>query len=431
MDHEFRKTRSMLLLLTMSLGLLPGCVDSASNPQMMETSLSTEEVQPLTLWMFNTDIYLKPAAEEVAKEMKVKLNYEFSNPERYKTKIKMAVAANELPDVFTQYSGKSEWELILNAKVAAPLNDVITRNGLEIKFTNQSLIRQEDGNIYSVPYRPEQSQVVLYNKKLMAKLGLQPPANWEELLNMVKTAGNSGIIPIALGGRDRWPGDLIYNTLVLRESQEAYSRAAKGEISFTDKPFVDAADKVIQLVKANAFQEGFLNQTDLEARDLFYTGKALMLINGSWVFPNAVSSLGDDLGYTVFPQTGAIKGPITSNTGERSTNPYGIFVNAQSKQLQKAKEFAVRYSLKINDELVKLGLSSYAQTPQKPQVGINGAYAQYLKDFKNFTYIQPYWYGTIPATMGEAYRDLNQKLYTGTLSSSQYVQMMEHIMRKP
>jgi raffinose/stachyose/melibiose transport system substrate-binding protein len=425
------KKQSLLPLLTIGLVLMSGCGDNAPNKQVGAAAKETNTAEALTLWMFNTDIYLKPAAEEVAKEMNIKLNYEFINPERYKTKIKVAVSANELPDVFAQYLGKSERELILNANVAAPLNDVLASTGLESKFTNGKLIQEANGSIYSVPYRPEQSQVVVYNKKLMTKLVLQPPKTWDELLITIKTANSQGIIPITLGGKDRWPGDIIYNTLVLREDPDAFNRAVKGEIKFTEKPFVDAADKVIQLVKANAFQLGYLSNSDLEARELFYTGKALMIINGSWIFTKAISSLGDDLGYIKFPQTGAAIDPFSTNTGERSSTPYGLFVNAKSEQLQKSKEFAIRYSLKINDELVKLGQASYADSQMKPEGKINDAYAQYLKDFKSFKFIQSYWYSTITTTKGEEYRDLNQKLYTGTLSSSLYTESMEQIMRYP
>lgn len=389
-----------------------------------------QEGGALTLWMFDTTDYIKPAAEEVAKEMNLKLNYEFINPETYKTKIKVAVAANELPDVFGQYNGRSERELILNSKMAAPLNDVLKSTGLESKYLNGSLIKEADGNVYSMPYRSEQSEVLVYNKKLLAQMGLQAPKTWEELVNVIKVANSKNIVPIALGGKDRWPGDLIYNTFVLREDIDAYAKAQKGEIKFTDKPFEDAAQKIIQLVNEKAFQPGFLGNSDLEAREMFYSGKALMVMNGSWVFAKAIPALGDDLGYIKFPQTGAAKDPFSSNTGDRNNAPYGLFVNVQSKQLQKAKEFAIRYSLKVNDQLVKSGQPSYANTEAKPDNKINESYAQYLDDYKGYKFIQTYWYDTVPAAVGDEYRDLNQKLYTGTLSAAEFTQKMEQIMKK-
>lgn len=426
----FRKKRSLLPLFAIGLIFVAGCNDSASIKTAGSSVKEMTDGGALTLWMFNTEIYLKPAAEEVAKEMNIKLNYEFINPERYKTKIKVAVSANELPDVFPQYAGKSERELILNANVAAPLNDMLTSTGLESRFTKGNLIQEADGGIYSVPYRPEQSQVVAYNKKLMDKLGLQPPKTWEELLAAIKAANRAGVVPITLGGKDQWPGDIFYNTLVLREDTEAFTKAINGEMKFTDKPFVDAAEKVIRLVKENAFQPGFLNMSDLDARDLFYTGKALMIVNGSWIFTKAISSLGDDLGYIKFPRTGAVQDPFSTNMGERSSTPYGLFVNNQSKQLQKAKEFAIRYSLKVGDELVKLGQPPYSDSQMKPEGKINDAYARYLKDFKSFKVIQTYWYSELPFGKGDEYRDLNQKLYTGTLSSAQFTESMEQIMRR-
>ncbi|MEK8129466.1 extracellular solute-binding protein [Paenibacillus filicis] len=427
---KHKKKIVLPLLISSSALVFSACGSNGANPAAEGGQKQTQEGGALTLWMFDTTDYIKPAAEAVAKEMNVKLNYEFINPETYKTKIKVAVAANELPDIFGQYNGRSERDLILNSKMAAPLNDALKSTGLESKFLDGRLIKEADGNIYSLPYRPEQSEVLVYNKKLMADLGLQPPKTWDELLNVIKAANAKNVIPIALGGKDRWPGDLLYNTLVLREDQEAYAKAQKGEGKFTDKPFVDAAEKVIQLAKEKAFQPGFLGNSDLEAREMFYSGKALMVMNGSWVFAKAIPALGDNLGYVKFPQTGAAKDPFLSNTGDRNNAPYGIFVNVQSKQQQKAKEFAIRYSLMINDELVKSGQPSFANTDVKPTQKVNEAYAQYLEDFKGYKFIQTYWYDTVAAAVGDEYRDLNQKLYTGTLSAADFTQKMEQIMRK-
>lgn len=432
-----RNKRFITSLLTIVLGaslVLSGCGSTGGNSEAPGTNGNSgngkKDGGTLTLWMFNTDDYLKPAAEEIAKEMNVELNYEFINPETYKTKIKVAISANELPDVFAQYAGKSERESVLNAKMAAPLNDTLQSLGLESSFSDGMLVKEEDGNIYSLPYRPDQSYMLAYNKKLMSELGVEAPTTWEELMNVVKVANDKGITPITLGGKDRWPGEIIYNMLVLREDQTAYTKAQKGEMSFTDKPFVDAADKIIELVNANAFQPGFLGNSDLEARELFYGGKALMLINGSWIFSKAIPALGDDLGYVKFPKTGAEADPFSSNMGERSTAPYGLYVNAKSKQLELSKEFAVRYSVKVNESLAKLGQATYAKTDVKAEGEVNEAYTQYLKDYSEYSYIETFWGNTLPAAINEENRDLNQKLYTGSLPSSEFVQKMDKIMKQ-
>ncbi|KQO18434.1 extracellular solute-binding protein [Paenibacillus sp. Leaf72] len=429
-----RRKRFITSLLSIGIGaslVLSGCGSTNDNTVTPGTNgNSAKDGGSLTLWMFNTDDYLKPVAEEIAEEMKIKLNYEFINPETYKTKIKVAISANELPDVFAQYAGKSERESILNSKMAAPLNDTLQSTGLEGSFNDGMLIKEADGNIYSLPYRPDQSYLLAYNKKLMNELGLKAPTTWDELMNVIKIANDKGITPITLGGKDRWPGEIIYNLLVLREDKDAYTKAQNGEMSFSDKPFVDAADKIIELVNANAFQSGFLGNSDLEARELFYGGKALMIVNGSWIFTKAIPALGDDLGYVKFPKTGAEADPFSSNMGEKSTAPYGLYVNANSKQLELSKEFAVRYSLKVNESLAKLGQATYAETAVKPEGEVNEAYAQYLKDYSEYSFIQTFWGNTVPAAVNEENRDLNQKLFTGSLPSSEFVQMMDKIMKQ-
>jgi raffinose/stachyose/melibiose transport system substrate-binding protein len=373
--------------------------------------------------------YWKTAAEAVAAEMNVKLNYEFIDGETYKTKIKVSVTANELPDVYTQFGGVAERSLILDSKSAAPLNDALQSTGLESKFNEGYLIKESDGNIYSLPYRSDMSQVLFYNKKLLADTGKEPPKTWDDFIALVQAAREKGIVPMALGGKDRWPGDLIYNTLVLREDPTAYERAQRGEIKFTEEPFVTAADKVRELVGMNAFQEGFLSHGDLEAKEMFIGGKALMWSTGSWAFTDVIAGMGDNLGYVPFPQVDGVD-TNDMNMGDRSNAPYGLFVNPGSAHLEKAKEFAIRLSLKLNDEQVKAGQPAYAVTDAKPEGTVNEAYAQYLQDMSKTKYIQTYWFSTVPAAVGEEYRDWNQKLYTGKLSSQEYTETLEKIWRK-
>jgi raffinose/stachyose/melibiose transport system substrate-binding protein len=278
-----------------------------------------------------------------------------------------------------------------------------------------------------MPVRADTAWVLFYNKKMLGQLGLEAPKTWDELLNVVKTARKKGITPISLGGKDRWPGDLTYNTFVVREQVDAYTKALNGEMLFTDKPFVDAADKIRELVKEKAFQEGFLGAGYIDSRDLFSGGKSVMFISGSWDLVTLSEALKDDLGYIIFPKTG--NEVYSAQMGDRSTAPYGLFVNPKSPQQAKAKEFIIRYSLRLNDEFAKQGMPPYAQTDVKP-AAVNPNVTQFLDDMKTTKQINTFWFATVPAQNGEEYRDLNQQLYTGQLSSKDYVAQMEKILRK-
>jgi raffinose/stachyose/melibiose transport system substrate-binding protein len=130
---------------------------------------TADSKESVTLWIFDADPMYQAAAEATAAEVGVDLNYEYIQDETYKTKISVALAANELPDVFQQHAGKSYRTPVLQSKTVAPLNDILDSTGLGAQFLDNQLVTEEDGNIYSVPSNISTTLVLYYNKKLMRK----------------------------------------------------------------------------------------------------------------------------------------------------------------------------------------------------------------------------------------------------------------------
>ncbi|MFD1906766.1 hypothetical protein ACFTAO_22280 [Paenibacillus rhizoplanae] len=81
---------------------------------------AAEGKESVSLWMFDADPMYQAAAEATAAEVGVDLNYEYIQDETYKTKISVALAANELPDVFQQHAGKSYRTPVLQSKKQLP-----------------------------------------------------------------------------------------------------------------------------------------------------------------------------------------------------------------------------------------------------------------------------------------------------------------------
>ncbi|QUL52111.1 extracellular solute-binding protein [Paenibacillus tritici] len=387
-----------------------------------------EGKESVSLWIFDADPMYQAAAEATAAEVGVDLKYEYIQDETYKTKISVALAANELPDVFQQHAGKSYRTPVLQSKTVAPLNDTLDSTGLGAKFLDNQLVKEEDGNIYSVPSNISTTLVFYYNKKLMNDLGATPPATWDDLQAVVSKAEDKGIIPIALGGKERWQGDLLYNLLVARQDVNAFDKALSGQAKFTDAPFVEAAKQVASLVSANTFQKGFLGSAYLDAQELFKNDKALIWIDGSFNFSALSKAMGDNLGYIVFPKTGA-EDVYSSTIGfQNSAAPYSLFVNNSSKHLDKAKEFAITLSLKLNDEFVRKGLPGYAASDVKSE-SQNEQLSTYASDIGKTAKTQAMWFGLLSADIGQEYRDMTQQLYGGNLTPEEYTAQLETLLR--
>lgn len=424
--------RLLSIVFCMMTAIVGSACSGGSGDNTPQTAITPGQKPTLTLWVNRPDPFYQATAEEVAAEMNLVLHYELtSGDDLYETKLKTAVVANELPDVYMQDAGPSDRSMLLTSKSAAPLNDVLKELGVEAKFNKGQLIRHSDGYIYTLPYRPDTGYGLFYNKKLISRLGMQPPRTFDDLLEICRRAKAQGHLPIALGNRDRWPGDLLYNMLVLRQDTEAFTKAANGEMKFTDKPFADAANQIIELVRMGAFGGKVLKNGDQEAMNLFYSGNAVFYPTGSWAFFNgAIEHLQDDLGFAAFPKTGPVADLFQSSLSNHNEKaPYALYVNPGSKLLPKAKQFAVRYSLKLNDVHVRSGQLPYARTDVKPE----GAVPEPLADYVDYTLklkkIQTFWFDILPREKGEKLRDLTQKLYTGDLSAANFTRQLEAVMR--
>ncbi|OKP83262.1 hypothetical protein A3844_22675 [Paenibacillus helianthi] len=392
-----------------------------------QEAAAADSKKSVTLWIFDADPMYQSAAEATAAEMGVELKYEYIQDETYKTKLSVALAANELPDVFQQHAGKSYRTPVLQSKTVAPLNDTLDSTGLGAQFLDNQLVTEKDGNIYSVPSNISTTLVLYYNKKLISELGAAAPATWDDLQALIKAANDKGVIPIALGGKERWQADLLYNMLVAREDVNAFDEAINGQAKFTDAPFVEAANKVTTLVNSNAFQKGFLGSAYLDAQELFKNDKAAMWIDGSFNFSSLSKAMGDNLGYIAFPKTGA-EDVLSATIGfQNAEAPYSLFVNNSSANVEEAKEFAIRLSLKLNDEFVRKGLPGYAKSEVKSE-SQNKELSAYAADIKQTAKTQAMWFGLLSADVGQEYRDLTQALYGGQLTADEFTAQLETLL---
>ncbi|WP_019913726.1 ABC transporter substrate-binding protein [Paenibacillus sp. HW567] len=425
---KFGVIAASVTLLSVVLTSCGGAADNNGAANSQETA-GADVKKSISLWMFDADPMYQASADAVAEEMGLDLKYEYIQDETYKTKLSVALAANELPDVFQQHAGQSFRTPVLQSKTVAPLNDTLDSTGLGAQFLDNQLVKEEDGNIYSVPSNISTTLVLYYNKKLVNELGASAPKTWEDLQSLIQSANDKGIIPIALGGKERWQADLLYNMLVARENVDAFDHAMSGQGKFTDAPFVEAANRVLELVKTNAFQKGFIGSAYLDAQELFKNDKALMWIDGSFNFSALSTAMGDNLGYIVFPKTGAEDVYSATIGFQNAKAPYSLFVNNSSKNVEPAKEFAIRLSLKLNDGFVKKGLPGYAKSDVKSEAQ-NEQLAAYATDIGKTAKTQAMWFGLLPAAVGQEYRDLTQQLYGGMLTAEQFTTQLETLLRK-
>jgi raffinose/stachyose/melibiose transport system substrate-binding protein len=268
------------------------------------------ETEHRALWQDLADQYM-------AKNPNVKIEITVMENENFKAKLTTVMQSGEVPDIFQSWGGGT-----MNDQAEAGLLKDITayldKDGWRETFSEGALgVYAYKGKNYGVP-RDMGMVGFWYNKDLFAQVGIaNPPATWTELLDDIKKLKNSGITPIAVGEGDKWPGAFYWEYLAVRiGGEDAFVAAASREGSFTDSAFVEAGEKLLELVDADPFQLGFLGATWADEATLMGNGEAAMDLMGQWApgafRENSLDSqgLGDKTGWFKFPMVeGGAGGP--------------------------------------------------------------------------------------------------------------------------
>ena len=116
-----------------------------------------------------------------------------------------------------------------------------------------------------------------------------------------------GITPIALGGKDKWPGMFWWAYLAMRNGGPDALDAAVYDGAWDSQAFIDAGTQLQALIDLEPYQEGFLAATYPNESAAMGNGKAAMELMGQWA-PGAQAGesaskkgIGDDLAWFPFP----------------------------------------------------------------------------------------------------------------------------------
>lgn len=175
--------------------------------------------------------------------------------EAFKSKLTANTSSGKLPDVFQTWGGG-----VLRQQIDAGLVEDLTEAlGWSSELTPVSLqAYQFEGRTYGVPY--DVGMVGFwYNKKLFAQAGITAsPATWAEFLEDVKKLKAAGVTPIALAGKEKWPGHYYWAYLAMRVAGLPALQQAATTKDFTGAGFVQAGTHLKELVDLQPFQTGFL-----------------------------------------------------------------------------------------------------------------------------------------------------------------------------
>ncbi|MEO3871723.1 extracellular solute-binding protein [Nonomuraea sp. B12E4] len=264
-------------------------------------------------------LWAQRAKEFEAKNPNVTIKATVLENDAYKAKLTTITQSGKAPDLFATWGGgvlRQQIDAGLVKDISADVADVLPN------FTPAALSAYTfDGKTYGLP--TDIGMVGFwYNKKLFQQAGItEPPATWSAFLEDVKKLKAAGVTPIALAGKEKWPGHYYWAYLAMRIAGLPALQQAGVDHDFTKPDFVAAGQQVKALADLQPFQKGFLGaaySTPDGQAALMGNGKAAMELMGQWapsVQSDAGKGLGDDLGFFPFPAVEGGKGAATDAFG--------------------------------------------------------------------------------------------------------------------
>lgn len=324
--NRFTKNLAIPILVGSMLFGLAGCQSSS-------TSNNSSKKVTLTFWNIATTDPGKTAVNNVVNEWNKKnpdihIVTSVSENNAYKTKIKAAVAAGDAPDIIYSWAGGFTKPFVDSGKIL-PLDSYLN-DGTKDKMLSGALTNVTyNGKVYGLTYN-QQAGALYVNKDMFDKNSLKVPTTFDELLTAVKTFRAKGITPMAVGEKDEWPGMWYYDMIALRTAGSKLSLdALNKKTSFDNPSFVKAAEKLQELVKAQAFDPGALSITRDDSIVQLTQGKIPMYFGGNFDAGTIDAS----------PMKGkiiAVKFPSISGGSDETTDYLGggadcLLVNANTK----------------------------------------------------------------------------------------------------
>ncbi len=283
----------------------------------------------------------------------------FAN-DAYKQKIKTALGANQAPTMIWGWGGGG-LKSYVDAGQVEDLTGWFDQNAAvkDKIFPSSFGAATVGGKIYAMPIETVQPIVLFYNKKVFDRVGVQPPTTWAQVMELVPKFNAAGVAPFSLAGQSRWTNMMWLEFLLDRNAgPEVFDAVFAGEKDAWSNPAVTTMLTQIQdLVKANGFSKGFSSIAADNNADqaLLYTGKAAMMLHGSWSYGIQTANGGNfvksgGLGWMNFPTIEGGKGDPSSTVG----NP-GQYLSISSKATAEAKETAKKFmsTTLVDDEEVK------------------------------------------------------------------------------
>ncbi len=257
-----------------------------TEPAAVESTGSSEPIS-LNMWCIATESdsnrhsYEAAIADMQAKYPDINFTWEAFENQSYKTKIKAAVSANEMPDIFFTWSCAFLGDFVEAGKVYC-LDDAYANYKSElpeVMLGNSTY----DGKHYGVPLT--MNIVGLFaNMELLKQVGYDEiPGTYEDFIACCDKLKEAGIIPFGCAGKETWcVTEYLESVIEKSAGADTLNDIFLGRSTWNNQDVADAVDTFQALVTNGYFDPSGIGLTNDEVKNNFMAGKYAFYMNGTW-----------------------------------------------------------------------------------------------------------------------------------------------------
>ena len=294
-----KKLVSVLTISVICVSMLLGCSVSTDtgDASLNEGNTSNEESSGDATeisWIFYDDLNVsEDLVTKGYKDVIERFNEDYagkyhvnviSTPrEEYDTKLNALIASGNIPELFTCHPGPL-MEQYVDAGVAADLTEILQKDNPDWYKSFKDGIFDKltyDEKIMAIPTNFS-AALVFYNTQIFEEVGVTPPETYDEWLEVCEKIQDAGYTPIACSAKDPWCISLLAGYLCDREDgPDNLQGVSEGTLDWTSESYINAGNKLKDL--SQYFQATAAGDSNDQANAEFTSGKAAMLVQGSWV----------------------------------------------------------------------------------------------------------------------------------------------------
>ena len=332
-----KKFLAMLLAVVMVLSLAACNKEGGSKKGGEKISLE--------MWCIATESdsnrasYEKAIADVTAAHPEIDFKWEAIENQAYKTKIKAAVAADEMPDIFFTWSCAFLGDFVDAGRVYC-LDDAYQnfKNDLPEKMMNNTTY---NGKHYGVPLT--MNIVGLFaNMDLLGQVGYtEVPGTYEDFIACCDKLLAAGIMPFGCAGKETWcVTEYLESVIEKMCGAQTLNDIFLGKASWNNADVAKAVDTFQGMVTKGYFDPDGIALSNDEVKANFMAGKYAFYMNGTWNCADFAKNdaIKDKVKVAEFPVIDSSKAQLGQLIGGPSDT---LAVAASSKHAAEAAQFTL------------------------------------------------------------------------------------------